>query len=402
MPDAALQRLFDELKWLTDLPGTSGFEQPVVRALRDRLAGLADEVEVDTIGNVYALVRGEEGNCRVICPAHSDAVGFMVRYLEPNGLLRVANLGRVPPYLAYGQRLRVHGEHGPLYGVVGTKPGHILFSTAGAEQRAYPPEHLQVPNYDDLFVDVGAQSAEEAREMGLRPGLEMTFDRDLQWLGDGRHGLVTGRALDDRVGCLVLLETLRALRAGGRRPRADVYFTFCTQEEMGLRGAQVAGAYVQPDICVGVDGTISASGFGVGAGPSPGASGAEAPSHLGAGVGISYSDQSAPGRGLIGNARLNALLLDLARRHEIPHQLEGHAAYITSDATAIQYARRGGCPSVTLGMAVGALEAATWALGGLSAAAWAVGALVGCSATLGAAVGGAGTPLVEPLATRSV
>jgi tetrahedral aminopeptidase len=348
MPDTELQRLFDELKWLTDLPGTAGFEQPVVRALRERLTGLADEVEVDSIGNVYALVRGYEGGCRVICPAHSDAVGFIVRYVEPNGLLRVANLGRVPPYLVYGQRLVVHGERGPLYGVVGTKPGHILFSMAGAEQRAYPPQHLQVPNYDDMFVDVGAQSAAEAEEMGLRPGLEMTYDRDLQWLGDGRHGLVTSRALDDRVGCLALLETLRALRDAGQRPRADVYFTFCSQEEIGLRGAIIAGTYVQPDVCIGVDGTISASGFGVGATPGPGAAAAEAPSHLGAGVGISYADQSVPGRGLIGNARLNAILRDLARQNDVPHQLEGQANYITSDAAAVQYARRGGCPSVTL------------------------------------------------------
>jgi endoglucanase len=348
VPDPDLQRLFDDLKWLTDLPGTAGFEQPVVLALRERLADSVDEVEVDAIGNLYALVRGEEGGYRVICPAHSDAVGFMVRYVEPNGLLRLVNLGRVPPYLVYGQRLRVWGEQGPLYGVVGTKPGHILFSSAGAEQRAYPPEHLQVPNYDDLFVDVGARSAAEAREMGLRPGLELTYDRDLQWLGDGRHGLVTSRALDDRVGCLTLLESIRELKQAGQRPRADVYFTFCTQEELGLRGAQVAGSYVQPDLCIGVDGTISASGFGVGAGPSPGTSGAEAPSFLGDGVGISYGDQSAPGRGLIGNVKLNALLIQLAQQHDIPHQLEGHASYITSDAAAIQYSRRGGCPSTTI------------------------------------------------------
>ena len=348
MPDPELQRLYDELKALTDLPGTSGFEQPVVRALRERLADLADSVELDAIGNLYGLVRGEDSGYKVIVPAHSDAVGFIVRYVEPNGLLRVMNLGRVPPYLVYGQRLRVYGESSMLYGVVGTKPGHILFYMGGAEQRDYPKERLQVPNYDDLFVDVGAESADEAAEMGIRPGCELTYDRELQWLGDGRHGLVTSRALDDRVGCLALLESMRALRAAGQRPKGDVYFTFCTQEEIGLRGAQVAGGFVQPDVCVGVDGTISASGFGVGAGPSPGASATEAPSLLGAGVGISYADQSAHGRGLIGNARLNALLVDLARRHEIPHQHEGHATYITSDAAAIQYARRGGCPAVTL------------------------------------------------------
>jgi endoglucanase len=161
MPDAELQRLFDELKWLTDLPGTASFEQPVVRALRQRLEGLAEQVEVDAMGYVYALVRGAPGGGRIICPAHSDAVGFIVRYVEPNGLLRIMNLGRIPPYLVYGQRVRVHGEHGMVYGVVGTKPGHILFYSGGAEQRAYPPERLQVPNYDDLFVDVGGESAGE-------------------------------------------------------------------------------------------------------------------------------------------------------------------------------------------------------------------------------------------------
>ena len=185
--------------------------------------------------------------------------------------------------------------------------------------------------------------------MGLRPGLEATYDRDLQWLGDGRHGLVTSRALDDRVGCLALLESMRAFRQADQRPKADTYFTFCSQEELGLRGAQVAGGYVQPDICVGVDGTISASGGeSFGTGRTPNTPTAEAPTLLGKGVGISYGDQSAPGRGLLGNAKLNALLRELARQHDIPHQLEGHATYITSDAAAIQYSKRGGCPAVTL------------------------------------------------------
>lgn len=346
--DSELRRLFDELKILTDLPGTAGFEQPVVRALREMVAGLADEVEIDAIGNVYALVRGSEGGCKILCPAHSDAVGFIVRYIEANGVLRVANLGRIPPYLVYGQRLRVYGEKGPVYGVVATKPGHIGFYMGGAEQRGYPAHMLQVPQYDDLFIDVGANSAAEAADMGLRPGLEMTYDRDLQWLGDGRNGSVTGRALDDRAGCQVLLECMRRLRAAGTRPRADVYFAFCTQEEIGLRGAQVAGGYVQPDMCIGVDGTISAAGFGCGVEPPPNTPPNEAPTELGAGVGISIYDAAAHGRGLLGNHKLNEHLLTLARERGIRHQIEGAAIYITSDAAAVQFAKRGGCPAVTL------------------------------------------------------
>jgi putative aminopeptidase FrvX len=346
--EAEFQRLFDELKSLTDLPGTAGFEQPVVRFLRDKVADLCDQVEVDSIGNVYAVVRGEDSGFKVLVPAHSDAVGFVVRFIEPNGHLRIGNLGRIPPYLVYGQRVVIHSENGPLYGVVATKPGHILFASSGAEQREYPAGRLEVPNYDALFVDVGASSAAEADDMGIRPGLEVTQDRPLQWLGDGRNGLVSGRALDDRAGCLAVLESMRQLRQLGRKPQSDVYFAFCSQEEVGLRGAQVAGGYVQPDACIGVDGTISSSGFGQGIVDTPSTSRAEASTVLGGGVGISFGDQSVPGRGLLGNAKLNAFLLALARRDNIPHQLEGLQYYITSDAAAVQYARRGGCPSVTL------------------------------------------------------
>ena len=220
----------------------------------------------------------------------------MIRYIEPDGFLRVRTwVGCRRTYSTASGSASTAGN-GTLYGVVGTKPGHILFSSAGAEQREYPGDRLTGPAYDDLFVDVGARSADEVAEMGLRNGLEVTYDRDLQWLGDGRHGLVTCRALDDRTGrpgpagddptpprgrpeaprrCL-----LRILHPGGdgaaRRP--------------GRRRLRPAGHLHRrrrDHLCL-------RSGIGDGVVRSPCTSAAEAPSFLGGGVGISSSDQSAP------------------------------------------------------------------------------------------------------------
>ncbi|MBI4506459.1 MAG: M20/M25/M40 family metallo-hydrolase [Chloroflexi bacterium] len=330
--------LFAALKELTDIPGTSGYEHEVVRYLVDRMRPLADRVEVDALGNVYAVVDGRAPELRVICPAHSDAVGLFVKHVEPNGALRVGGVGATPAYLAYGQRVVVDAVPQAVYGVVGTWPGHMGFDG----QSHVPSSH------DQLFVDVGADSAADVAAMGIRPGQQVTFDRPLVYLGDPAKGVVSGRALDNRAGCLVLLETLRALRESRAAVEPTVYLVACSQEEVGLRGAAVAGPHVQAHVCIGVDGTISAAGAGSAADPGAIAR-AAVPTVLGGGVGISFYDMSATrARGLIANPKLNQWLIDVAQRHAIPFQYEGHIPYITSDASAVQLAGRGGCPSTTL------------------------------------------------------
>lgn len=330
--------LFATLKELTDIPGTSGYEHEVVRYLVQRMRPLADRVEVDALGNVYAVVEGRAPDFRVICPAHSDAVGLFVKHVEPNGALRVGGVGATPAYLAYGQRVVVHAAPLAVYGVVGTWPGHM-----GFDGQSHVPS-----SYDQLFVDVGADQTEDVAAMGIRPGQQVTFDRPLVYLGEPAKGVVSGRALDNRAGCLVLLETLRALRESRAAVEPTVYLVACSQEEVGLRGAAVAGPYVQPHVCIGVDGTISAAGAG--SAGDPGAiTRAAVPTVLGGGVGISFYDMSATrARGLIANPKLNRWLIDLAQRQAIAFQHEGHIPYITSDASAVQFAGRGGCPSTTL------------------------------------------------------
>jgi endoglucanase len=184
--------------------------------------------------------------------------------------------------------------------------------------------------------------------MGIAPGQPVAFARELAWLGDASTGLVTGRGLDDKVGLLVIIETLKRLRAGGNKPPATLVFVAAVQEEIGLRGAIHAGMRIAPDICIGVDATISQAGSGAGIAPMPATSFSEAANALGKGPGLSVSDHSfRTGRGLMGHPKLVSFLRSVAEQHRIPYQIEGSMPNITSDAAAVQFAGKG-VPSITV------------------------------------------------------
>jgi putative aminopeptidase FrvX len=197
-----------------------------------------------------------------------------------------------------------------------------------------------------MFIDVGATSKREVEAMGIAPGQQVTFDRELQWLGDASTGLVTGRSLDDKVGCLVLIETLRRLKQQGQKPPATLIFTAAVQEEVGLRGAQQAGQRLKPDLCIGIDATISQAGMGTGVAPMPATAFSEAANALRGGPGLSISDLGRTA-GLFGHPKIIRLLQEVATQHQIPYQIEGNMPNITSDASAVQFAASG-VPSVTI------------------------------------------------------
>ncbi len=332
-------RLFKHLESMVAIPATSGFEQGIAARLRDEMRPLTDQVEVDRFGNVYGTIEGA-GGPRVLLPAHSDSVGMIVSHVEENGYLRIDAVGSVPPNLMYAQRVLVSTPRGVRVGVVGSKPGHIAFRDA--------PLGATVPPTDALFIDVGASSRQAAERMGIEPGQQVTWDRDLAWLGDGSAGLVTGRSLDDKTGCLVLLEAMRAIRQSGQKPYATLVFVGAVQEEVGLRGARQAANRIQPDLCIGVDCTVSQAGFGHGVGAHPSTTHSEAANSLGKGPGLSVMDRGASvPYGLFGHPALIALCRGAAERAGIPYQIEGSMPIITSDAAAVQFARAG-VPSLTI------------------------------------------------------
>ncbi len=333
-----LESLFEQLKGLTAIPATSGFEREIARQLVEEMRPMADRVEMDAFGNVYGFMDCSPNGLRVMVPAHSDSVGMIVSHVEANGYLRLDVVGAVPANLVYAQRVHVITPQGPRVGVVGSKPGHIAFRDTELATR--------VPLPDALFIDVGASSWEEVRAMGIEPGQQITWDSELAWLGDPGNGLVTGRSLDDRVGLLAMLETMRNLREPGGRPEANMIFVGAVQEEIGLRGATQAGNLLTPDLCIGIDATISQAGFGHGIAAAAGTSHSEAPTILGGGPALSIMDRGLIG-GLVGHPTLIAHCRAAADREGIPYQLEGSLQYITSDAAAVQFAGRG-VPSITV------------------------------------------------------
>jgi putative aminopeptidase FrvX len=334
-----LAELYEKLKDLTEIPATSGFEQAIVKRLHREFKAFADRIEVDYFGNLYAYLNGASEAFQIMLPAHSDSVGMITSWIEETGYVRFDNIGSVPPNLMYAQRVLVMTPQGPRVGVVGSKPGHLAYNTSLG---------TSVPETDALFIDVGTTSRAEATAIGIAPGQQVTFDRDLTWLGDASTGLVTGRSLDDRVGCLVLIEALKRIKATGRKPAATLIFVTAVQEEIGLRGARQAGDRIKPDICIGIDATISQAGTPTGAAPMPSTTFSEAAGSLRHGPGICVSDQSfRAGAGLFGHPSLVGFLGAVAQEHQIPHQVEGSMPNITSDAAAVQFAG-GGVPSITI------------------------------------------------------
>ncbi|MFO7917735.1 MAG: M42 family peptidase, partial [Anaerolineae bacterium] len=189
------EALFDTLSELTALDGVAGFEQDVVRHLRDAFADLADDVEVDSMGNLYATRRGSGDGPRVMVAAHSDEIGAMVKSIDEQGFLRFDTLGGVIAPMLLGRRVRVRG----CLGVIGVKSGHL--QTSEERQEVFPP--------DELYIDVGANSAEEVGEMGIGVGDPIAYYSPLlRYENDDR---VCGKSIDNRIGCAILLELFRQL-----------------------------------------------------------------------------------------------------------------------------------------------------------------------------------------------
>jgi len=235
--DSLLARLRD----LTSLDGVSGFEQDVVRYLRDALSDLAHQVEVDAMGNVYATVEGNPQGPHLLLEAHSDEIGAIVKSIDAEGFLRFDTLGGVIPAMLMGRRVRVRGH----LGVIGVKSGHL--QSAEEKERVLPS--------DDLYIDVGADGAAEVASMGIGIGDPIAYYSPL--LSFTNENRVCGKSIDNRIGCAILLEVLALLKD---EPLAGtLHVAVSVQEETGLRGATVAARRFPVEYAIVVD-TFMAGG----------------------------------------------------------------------------------------------------------------------------------------------
>ncbi len=310
---------FELLKKLSEAAGVPSREEYLREIVRAELQGVVKTIEVDTMGNVICFKPGSgksKAKKKVMLAAHMDEIGFLVRFIDDKGFLRLQPVGGFDPRQLFAQRVLVHGRAGaPLRGVLtySTKPTHMLT----------PEEQKATPVIENFFVDLGMK-ADDVKKV-IRLGDMVTMDRTCELCG----GNIVGKCMDNRVGVFVMIEAMKAVG----NHQADIFAVATTQEEVGLRGASTSAYAIHPDVGVALDTTL-ANDF-------PGISDSDQITKLGGGVGIKIMDAS-----FICHPKLVEHFRQIAETEKIAHQMEVLPRGGT-DGAAMQRAR-GGVPSITL------------------------------------------------------
>ncbi len=281
--------MFDELKMLCELDGASGDEGRVREYIKANIT--ADEIITDNLGNLLVFKKGKKApKNKLMIAAHMDEVGFMVTDITAEGFLRFGAVGGVDPRVVLGRGVRF--ADGTL-GVIGTKATH----QQSAEERK------KAPDFEDMYIDIGAISKEAAEQLVER-GSYACFDSDFFAFGDG---FVKGKAIDDRAGCLIMMDMINS------ELEYDTWFVFTVQEEVGTRGAKAAAFSIAPDIALVLETTTACDFAGVG--------GDKRVCQLGKGCVVSYMD-----RATVYDRELYRLAFDTAKSNDIAVQTKSLVA----------------------------------------------------------------------------
>lgn len=278
------------LKQICEVPGVPGHEQKVRELVTKELNGVVDSITVDNMGNLIALKKGKSSDKPVMAAAHMDEIGFIVSHIDDNGFLRFHPLGGFDPKTLTAQRVVIHGKQ-DVIGVMGTKPIHLMS----------PEERGKSLQLTDFFIDLGMKKEEVVKIVEV--GNVVTRDRELIEMGD----CVNCKSLDNRVAVFILIETLKELK--GKEIPYDFHAVFTVQEEVGIRGAQVAAHHVNPHFSFCIDTTIAFD--------TPGAKPEEQVTKLGEGVAIKVMDASA-----ICDYRMVKYMKELANNNNMKWQNE--------------------------------------------------------------------------------
>ena len=298
--------MLEELKTLCRLSGVSSREDQVRDYIRTQAQPWAESIRTDALGNLIVTKRGtKSAPGYLMLAAHMDEVGLMVDRIHEDGTLGFQFVGGVNRQVVIGKKIYLGENRIPA--VVGMKPIHLTTAK----------ERKEVPKTDKLYLDIGCTSKEEAEALASLGDVGV-FSDDVTEFG---RGLLKAKAIDDRVGCAVLLDLLR------RELPMDVTFVFTVQEEVGTRGAFGAAFSVKPKIALVVEGTTAAD--------LPGLEGGERVCSVGKGPVIPYMDG-----GTIYDRELFLLLRRLAEEHQIPWQTKEYLSGGT-DGRAIQRSRSG-------------------------------------------------------------
>ena len=253
--------MYGLLEKLCSIGGVSGREDKVREFIISEIDGFADW-RVDPLGNLIVHKKGKSpAKNKVMFDAHMDEVGMIVTYITDEGMLKFSAVGGVDPRVYLGRSVKVGDKE--ISGVVGLKPIHMLSKE----------EELDMPKADEMYIDIGAESADEAREY-VSLGDTVVFDSGIRKFGDG---FVQGRALDDRMGCAVMIEMIKS------ELEYDADFSFSVQEEIGTRGAKASAFSIRPDYAIVLETTTAAD--------IPGVDGEKRVCALGEGAVVGFMDR---------------------------------------------------------------------------------------------------------------
>ncbi len=298
--------LLDTLKELCALSGPSGFEDPVRNYLERRAKAAGAETRVDALGNLICEKKGAiSAPHKLLLDAHMDEVGLMVRHITEEGYLKFVTIGGIDRRVLLGKPVFVGDARIP--GVIGLKAIHL---TTEEERKATPP-------LKELCIDIGAGSREEAEKLAQIGDYAVFSD----FMAEFGHGMLKAKAIDDRIGCAILVEILE------RDLPIDVTFVFAVQEEVGLRGAYGAAFSITPEIALAIEGTSSAD--------IPTAADSRRVCIPGKGPVISYMDRQS-----VFDEGIFRLLTELAKENDIPWQTKNVIAG-GNDAGAYQRTKTG-------------------------------------------------------------
>lgn len=271
---------------LCNASGVSGDEGEIREILKSFAKPYADEIITDSIGNLIVFKKGKDSSKKIMLTAHMDEVGFIISAITDKGYLKFKTVGGIDTRVLLGKRVVFRNG---IKGIIGIKAIHLLSKS----------ELETVPKIKDLYIDIGADSKETAKEY-VSIGDYATFDTTFEQIGTSR---IKAKAIDDRAGCAVVADALKS------ECEYDSYFCFTTQEEVGLRGSAVCAERIKPDVSLVLEATTCSDVHGT----KPG----QEVTVCGGGIAFSFMDS-----GTITNRQYLDSLIKLAEGNNIPYQLK--------------------------------------------------------------------------------
>ncbi len=298
----------------------TGFEYELggQKVWMDYISKFVNEVEIDNYGTAYGIMGNMDSDFKVVIEAHADEISWFVNYIDSKGYIKVIRNGGSDTTIAPSMRVTLWGENGPIDGIFGHPAIHIHDRKTSAD-------------LDSIFIDVGASSKEDVDKLGIKVGTVITFKDNFMKLGDDYY---TGRALDNRIGGVMIAEVARKLKEKGKELPFKLYIVNSVQEEIGLRGAEMIAQTIKPNVAIITDVCHETS--------SPCYTASKQGEHIAGNGGVVTRAPAV-------HNKLRKLILDTGDKKKIPYQLSASSRSTGTDTDAFAFSN-GGVPSALISL----------------------------------------------------